>query len=594
MKKYKKYLYEIYFLLGEDKKVVPFMVLVFIFSSMLDLLGIGLVAPYVSIVLSPNTFKSSKFYSLLVEYNLPTEITKVAILLGGILILVFALKVLTAYFINKMILSFSFNKIVKLRSQLMKSYQNLEYTDYLKRNSSEYIYSILNLTAIYAQGVLESVLRLISEAIVMMAIFALLLATSGLELLIFVVLVGFVFFSYNLLFRKKLVDYGRQADNEMKSLVKGIHEGIEGLKEVRVLKKEQYFYNKVVQASERICDVRVTAAIIKSLPRNLLEFVIVSFIVGLLVSAILMGRDIGEFTTVLGMFAVSAMRLIPSSNHIMAGIVSLGHNRNAVNLLYDDINNLSNCKFENWDSIQGVKEEFKSISLENVDYSYGGARVGALSSISIDIKAGESIGIIGSSGSGKSTLVDVLLGFLDPEKGRVVFNGETLTKSNLNKWLREVAYLPQSIFIIDDTLKRNVALGSNKNEIEESKVIASLKKSNLWGLVEDLNDGLETMLGERGTRLSGGQQQRVAIARAFYYGRDVLIMDEATSALDNQTETEIVEEIRRLKGEKTMVVIAHRLTTLKYCDRIYRLDRGKIVEVGTYEEVIVSKEEIAK
>jgi ABC-type bacteriocin/lantibiotic exporter with double-glycine peptidase domain len=208
-----------------------------------------------------------------------------------------------------------------------------------------------------------------------------------------------------------------------------------------------------------------------------------------------------------------------------------------------------------------------------------------LNDISLSINAGDSIGFIGESGSGKSTLIDLLLGFLEPDKGTLLFNGGLLS-DNIDIWRENVAYLPQQIFLTDNTMRSNIALGIDSHKIDDRKIMRALDKSQLSNFVQTLPDGLNTMLGEKGVRLSGGQKQRIALARAFYHDRNVLVMDESTSALDDETESEIVEEIRQLKGIKTVIVIAHRLTTLKYCDQIYRLDNGKIVEHGSYDSVV--------
>ena len=203
----------------------------------------------------------------------------------------------------------------------------------------------------------------------------------------------------------------------------------------------------------------------------------------------------------------------------------------------------------------------------------------------MEINAGESIGLIGPSGSGKTTLVDMLLGLLEPQQGNIQYNGEGV-KTVLQQWRSQAAYIPQQVFLIDDTLRHNVAFGIDNDEIDNDRLQESLRQSKLIKVVEQLPQGVETILGENGVRLSGGQRQRVALARAFYHGRDILVMDEATSALDDQTEQEIVKEIDQLKGKKTMIVIAHRLTTLKHCNRIYKLENGRVVAVGSYKELI--------
>ena len=223
--------------------------------------------------------------------------------------------------------------------------------------------------------------------------------------------------------------------------------------------------------------------------------------------------------------------------------------------------------------------------MKQVSFSYPITHQKALNQISLEIRSDESIGLIGPSGSGKTTLVDVLLGLLEPQSGEIIFNGKPLNL-NLKQWRSQVAYIPQEIFLIDNTLRCNVALGIPETEINDLRLQEALSRARLLEVVEQMPLGLDTLLGERGVRLSGGQRQRVALARSFYHGRNILVMDEATSALDNETESEIIEEIKHLKGQKTLVVIAHRLSTVQHCDRIYRLGNGEIVESGTPEQVL--------
>ena len=227
-----------------------------------------------------------------------------------------------------------------------------------------------------------------------------------------------------------------------------------------------------------------------------------------------------------------------------------------------------------------------------MQFTYQKTKCPALKQVTLNIRAGESIGLIGPSGSGKTTMVDVLLGLLEPQKGEIYYNGKDLIES-LDEWRAQVAYLPQQVFIIDNSLRNNIALGMEDEEIDDVQLHEAIRQARLTELVEQLPDGVETILGERGIRLSGGQRQRVALARAFYHGRSVLVMDEATSALDNETEQEIVEEIRHFKGKKTMIVIAHRLTTVQHCDRIYRLENGEITETGSPDQVLNNKKAVS-
>ena len=281
------------------------------------------------------------------------------------------------------------------------------------------------------------------------------------------------------------------------------------------------------------------------------------------------------------------IRLKPVAISFVGGLTTLRFSRDSILRLAKDVRFADNMPV-NVSSTEGFnfqKTSFKDLRLRNVVFSYHNKQQLALEDISMKIQSGDSIGLIGLSGSGKTTLLDILLGLLEPQSGDIEFNGRQL-QDNLEEWRSQVAYLPQQVFLIDNSMRCNVALGVEESVIDETKLREALRQARLSELVEQLPEGVDTILGERGVRLSGGQRQRVALARAFYHGRSVLVMDEATSALDNETEKEIVAEIQRLKGQKTMIVIAHRLTTVQHCDRIYRLEQGRIVEEGTPDQVL--------
>jgi len=275
---------------------------------------------------------------------------------------------------------------------------------------------------------------------------------------------------------------------------------------------------------------------------------------------------------------------MPAVNILSSSLMQLRFSRDSISRLYQDVKNVQDITTAKDVRVE-KKEIFESFSISNISFRYPNAKNDVLNQLSIDIHPGESIGFIGSSGSGKTTLIDVLLGLLKLKNGEIRYNGKLLDES-LGSWRAHVAYLPQQTFLIDSPLRNNIALGIEDTKIDEELLKRSIKKARLSELVNQLPRGVDTILGERGIRISGGQRQRVALARAFYYERDVLVMDEATSALDNDTEREIVEEIQLLKGKNTIIVVAHRLTTVQYCDRIYRLENGRIVSSGKPQEML--------
>lgn len=544
-----------------------------------------MIGAYVALVVDTNALSGTSLAQLFATIGLSTEPQDLLVILGLGLIAVFVLKAAGAILINRSILLFSFKRGVQIRAFLMSSYQSLPYTEYLRRNSSEYIYAIHGLTGQF-QGIMQSVLRLISEGLVGIAILIFLALNSGSILGLVVILLGGMILIYDRIFRRNIREYGRLANKHATRMVQGIHEGVEGLKEIRILNKEKYFHRTVTDNAKGYSEVHVKSQVIRTAPRYLLELILVAFVVLLVLGTLSLGQDLKALVPTLGIFGVAALRLMPAANAMNNSLMQLRFGRHATSLLYADLKQLeqrpaSTAK----QTVSKNPEPFQTLILQNVRFAYPNAKQSALNEVSLTIHAGESIGLVGPSGSGKTTLVDVLLGLLEPQLGKIQYNYQPM-QEKVAEWRAHVAYLPQQVFLIDNTLRCNVALGVPEEEINEQSLSDAIQKARLSELVQELPDGVETIIGERGIRLSGGQRQRVALARAFYHGRSVLVMDEATSALDYETEHEIVEEIKQLKGQKTIIVIAHRLTTVQPCDRIYRLDKGKIVEQGSYADVV--------
>ena len=396
---------------------------------------------------------------------------------------------------------------------------------------------------------------------------------------------------YDRLFRANVKKYGENSSNGAARMYQGINEGLEGFKEVRVLGKNSYFQQMVTEGSKKVSENSIKASMIMMAPRYLLQFILIFFVVVVVVGTLTLDGDVISLAPTLGVFGVASLRIMPTANLLVSGITQIRFSRHATSRLYADLKHLEQIKSpkEQISTLSQDKiEPFSKLSLNNLKFRYVNAKQWALQDLTLSINAGESIGLIGPSGAGKTTLVDVLLGLLEPNEGELLYNGHSM-KLALSDWRNQVAYLPQEVFLIDNTLRSNVAMGLDETEIDDDRLNKTLKQARLIELIEQLPQGVNTVLGERGVRLSGGQRQRVALARAFYHERSVLVMDEATSSLDNETEQEIVEEIKHLKGQKTLIVIAHRLTTVKHCDRIYKLEKGRIVEYGSYNQVVNRK-----
>ncbi len=584
-----KYLRKIYYLLGDSQKKIPIMILLFVFSSLLDLAGLSLIAPYIALALDASTL-DGVFGQIVVRIGLPQEKESLLIILSLVLLGVFLIKTISAILINVIIITFSQSQEVRLRNLLMKSYQSLPYIKYLNRNSSEYIYSIHGLTGQFASHLVLPLLRTISDSIVGLFILGFLAWHNTSALITLTTLIGLLIIGYDRIIRHRVAIYGAEANKSATRMVEGIHEGMEGLKEMRILGKERYFGKIVSDNTAKFAFYNIRTQVLTGIPRYLLELIMIMFVVLLVVGTLLLEGDLQELMPTLGVFSVAALRLLPSANMLSTSLVQLRHGHDAVDRLYSDVKGFEQSKSENLEKDSEIsEEEFQSITLDAISFAYPNTSQKSLKQISLEIRSGESIGLMGASGSGKTTLIDLLLGLLDPQEGIINYNGKPFNLF-LRQWQSQVAYLPQQVFLIDDTLRQNVALGIDENKINEKLLYKALQQSRLMELVDQLPQGIDTLLGERGVRLSGGQRQRVALARAFYHERNILILDEATSALDNETEREIVKEIEQLKGNKTMIVIAHRLTTLQHCDRIYELKDGEIISVRSYKDLVLNYE----
>jgi len=583
----KKYLLEIIFLLGSDKRKLPYIVLSFLILSTLDLAGVALIGPFIGVVTDAN-FTDSFIIRLNTWNVFFLDKDNIIPYMSLLLVLTFFLKSLSGLVIHYIISKFSVSQQTRLRVLLIKSYQQLPYTKYLDRNSSEYIHSVQLLVNHYTKGIIFNLMKMFSEGVVAILIILFLMYSSTKEtVLLICVLLPFIYF-YDKLFKTKVQAYGRIANDSSSKIIQGIHESVQGLKEVRILGCEEYFVDKVKGSSEIYGNAHIKSSIIGSIPKYFIEFLMVVFVVLMVYLISSVDQSNVSISTTLVTFGVAAVRLTPITSTFLKGFSTLRLYRDSVSRLYLDIRGIgnNNNNNNNKNNISSKLDRFETMSLNKVSYSYDLLKQkNVINNLNMTISKGQAIGIIGSSGSGKTTLIDLILGLLNPSSGNIFLNGCNINK-DYGRLQKFTAYIPQDIFLIDDTLKANIALGVPLSDVDNVKLNRAISMSKVDEFIGRMPLGINTIVGESGIRLSGGQKQRIALARAFYYDREVLVFDEATSALDNKIEAEIIKEINDLRGSKTLIIIAHRLSTIKSCDYIYKLDRGQVVSQGKPENVI--------
>lgn len=568
----KNYVYKLIFLLGNDAKKIPFLITSFVLISLIEILGLGLIAPFVSLILNKDTSVSlNKFL------NSGFSANEWILFFIFILVGVFMLKTLLSIFLNFYLISFTENQRLKIRKNLMEKYQNLPFQDYTNKKSSDYIYNIGTASSNYAGNTLFYFLKISSDLIFISAVSIFLMFQNIITFTVmFSLFLSFLIF-YNLFFQKKLTISGKESNKANNEMFKFINEAMEGFKDIKIFKIEGFFFKGLEENAKKFRDFIIPSLIISQAPRFLIELIFIIFISLMVLLSINLNFSEEELFSSVVVFSLAGVRLLPIISGISSSLSIIKFNYNTIDIIYDDLKEFDFFK-KDTDLSFNKKLVFKSLKLSNVSFKYVNQSEFALKDISLDISSGMSLGIIGKSGSGKSTLVDLLLGFLNPYDGKILIN-EVLFENTLDAWKNTVAYLPQEVFIINDSLEANIALG--EKEIDKDKLFSSIEKAGLSDLVSELEFGINTNFGDRGIKLSGGQRQRIALARAFYKNRNVIFMDEATSALDSESEIEINKQINSLGKDFTKVIISHKQSSVINCDLIIRLEKGKIISTGS-------------
>lgn len=556
-------------------------------AAFLELLGIGMIPAFVAIVADPARVLKYKQLSELYQFLNITNARDLLIYGGSALIGVYIIKNGYLLIYHYLEARFVFNRRYTFSHKLMTAYMQAPYTFYLERNSSELLRNTNNEVNIMVNNVLLPILKVSKELIMgVVVVLFLLLAEPTITMIISIVMGGMAG-SFLIITRKRMNDLGLKAQEFRKGMLKAAQQGFGGIKDARVLNREGEFIETFRSMAYQSSQLQLMKNFISSIPRPTVETLSVGGIMLIAVIMVLQERPISSIVPIVAMFGVAIVRLIPAIHQVTQLLTDLRFNIASVNPVYDDLTLLKEATqaFRS-DRRKNQKLELrKSIVIDNLYYQYPKSTEQALNGVNLEIPYGNAVALVGSSGSGKTTLADSLLGLLVPQKGAILVDGVNISES-ISGWQQNIGYIPQFIYLSDDTLKRNIAFGLPDDKIENEKILKAVELAQLSDLIEHLPQGIDTVIGERGTRLSGGQRQRVGIARALYHEPHVLVMDEATSALDNITEHQIIEAIEALKGNRTVIMIAHRLTTVMNCDVLFFMENGKIVDKGSYSELL--------
>jgi len=568
----------------KQKKYAIFIFMLMFLAMILESLSIGIVIPIISILLKGDI--DTGFFSQFFAFG---NLTGKNLIYMGLLItsLIFLVKNLVLVFNLWQQTKFLRNLQFEFTSRLFKYYLKNDYIFFLQNNSAHLYRNLTNIISAFVSYI-KGYMIFLSEIIVFLGIAFVLLYVDLFGTLIILFLVGLVSFLIYISTIGKISLLGKQRNIIDGQLNKHLFQGMASAKDVKILDREEdliYQVDKNLFRSTRISHI---IQFINVLPRFSFEMLMVftfSILIFVMIGA---KRDMIDIIQYLGVFAVASFRIVPGASRILTSYQTIRHLEPSVKILLQEFTSKDNtsAKDELHLKEKNLPLKFqKEINLTNLSFSYPIRKEFSLSKISMTVKKGDFIGIIGETGSGKSTLVNLLTGLLKPSEGKVEVDKLNIN-SNLEDWYKKIGYVPQSVYLTDDTIKKNIAFGLRESNIDNTLVKQAVEKASLGELIKNLSEGLETIVGEKGIRLSGGQQQRIGIARALYRDPEILILDEATSSLDQQTEKKIIESIQLLKRKKTLIIITHRLATIKDCDKIFFIDKGKITKQGYPKEIL--------
>ena len=563
-------------------------VLLMIMSSISEVISMGSIIPFLGVIASPDLVYNHELMKPIVKiFDLSYSheiILPITIIFITAVVLSNSLRLLLTYSVLR--LSYAIGADMSIDMYRRTLYQ--AYSIHVSRNSSEVINGIITKTNTVIGGVLIPILNLISSALLIIAIVSVLVSVNIIVAVLS--LIGFlvIYLGIVILTRVRIQENSRIIADNSTQMIKSLQEGLNGIRDVLIDNAQKFYCQLYQNADLPLRRASGNNQFINGSPRYAMEAIGMSLIASIAYMLIQKEGGVSTVIPVLGVFALGAQKLLPALQQVYS---SYSHIKGA-NSSFEDVLSLLNQPLSKYvEQSENILIPFKKeIRLKNFSFRYEKSTPWVLKNINLAFNKGERIGIIGGTGSGKSTLIDIIMGLLSPVEGMLSVDNQLINKKNINKWQKHIAHVPQSVYLSDSTIEENIAFGIPKDEINSQLVKVAAQQAQISDLISGWRDGYKTFVGEQGARLSGGQRQRIGIARALYKKSDVLILDEATSALDNATEQRIMNTVKELSSEITIIIISHKLSTLKDCDRIVKLDKDGVVHVGRYESIVNNRE----
>ena len=561
---------------GQKIRIVGLMFMILL-GGLLETAGVSLVLPLIAAVLDEASFAQNEYVIYVMDLFGISNVRNMIYILLASLAFMFVIKNAYLVFLTYIQSRFVNKNRSRYTTDLLSQFLNRPYEYYLYAETSVIVRTIYgDMDNVF--NLLQQCMNLAAELVVSVCLGIFLLVVDFKMMIVIVGLLGLVTLVIMKVIKPRLGRVGDDAREAQAGLYKWILQPVTGIKDVKVLNKEDYCTDRYREKATQYADYQVTNNVLTNLPRLLIETIAIVGILAYVGISMAAGIKMNDLLPLISAFALAAMRLLPSVNRVNTYMANIAYYEPALNYIYENVDTKLIRQPERHDkSVNDLKhiELKKEIRLSHITFAYPNTDKKIFDNADMLIPVGKSVGVMGPSGSGKTTIIDILLGLLKVQEGSITSDGTDIF-DNYEAWLSHVGYIPQTIYMLDASIKENIAFGIEKDKIDEERVWKVLRQAQMEEFVKEQPDGLESQIGERGVRISGGQRQRLGIARALYHDPELLIFDEATSALDNDTESAIMEAVDALHGQKTLVIIAHRLRTIENCDIIYEVRDGKI------------------